>query len=103
MVEESKECDAPAPPIFAPQMRNFRAAVMRSKKPDRVMELLRAHLLSKFVIPTSDQGRAELGTLTAQEREIKNGLMHGAFIMSQWSPAYLALFSAAELRTIGDT
>ena len=61
--------------------RNFRDAVMGSKKPDRASELLRAHVLSKFIIPTSDlshaeiisrQGRAELDTLTAQERDIKN-------------------------------
>ena len=30
--------------------RNFRDAVMGSKKPDRAMELLRAHILSQFVI-----------------------------------------------------
>ena len=54
--------------------RNVRDAVMGSKKPDRAMELFRAYVFRKFVIPTSDlsyaeiifrQGRAELDTLTA--------------------------------------
>ncbi len=88
---------------------------MGSKKPDRAMELPRAHVLSRFqvVIPTSDlshaeiisrRGRAVLETssLTVQEHDIKNGLMQGAILMSQWSSAHLALFSAAELREIGD-
>jgi hypothetical protein len=65
---------------------------MGGKKPDCAMELLRANLHSKFVIPTSElspakiifrQGRAALDTLTAQEQEIKNGLMLGAILMSQ--------------------
>ena len=34
--------------------RNFRDAVMGSKKPDRAMELLRADILGKFVIPPCD-------------------------------------------------
>ncbi len=51
-----------APPL------NFRAAVVGRKKPDRAIKLLRAHVLSTFVIPPSDlspveivsrQGRAE--------------------------------------------
>ena len=42
------------------QSRNFRDAVMGSKKPDRAMELLRAHVLSKFVIPPSDLSHAEI-------------------------------------------
>ena len=65
---------------------NFRAAVVGSKKPDRAMELLRAHVLSTFVIPPSDlshaeivsrQGRAEADNLTDQERGFKDGLLQG--------------------------
>ncbi len=50
---------------------------MGSKKPDRAMELLRAHIHRKFVIAPSDlspaeivsrQGRAEADNLTVQER-----------------------------------
>jgi hypothetical protein len=78
------------------------------------MELIRVNLFSKFVIPTSDlspaeiisrQGRTdlELDTLTSQEGEIKDVLMPGAILMSQRSSAHLALFSAVELRAIGDT
>ncbi len=53
---------------------------MESNKPDRAMELLRAHLLSKFDIPPSDlspdeifsrQGWAEADNLTAQESGFK--------------------------------
>ena len=86
--------------------------MLGSKQPDRAMEFLRAHVRSKFFIPTSDlshaeiisrKGRAEVDALTAQERDIKQGLMQGAILMSQWSSAHLALLSAAELREIGDT
>ena len=71
-------------------------------------------MLSKFVITpltTSDlsqaeiisrQGRAELDALTAQERDINQGLMQGAIPLSQWTSAHLALFTAAELRDLGD-
>ena len=85
---------------------------MGSKKPDRAMELLRAHLISKFVIPPSDlspdeifsrQGRAEADILTAQECDFKNGLLQGVIPPTQWTSAHLALFTAAELRDIGDT
>ena len=66
--------------------RNYRDAAMGSKKPDRAMELLRAHLFSKFVIPPSDlspeeifsrQGRAEADNLTPQKRGFKAGLLQG--------------------------
>ncbi len=87
---------------------------MGSKKPDpsRAMELLRAHILSKFVIPPSDlspdeifsrQGRAEADNLTPQERGFKDGLLQGVLPLTQWTSAHLALFTAAELRDIGDT
>ena len=85
---------------------------MGSKKPDRAMELLRAHLLSKFVIPPYDlspaeivfrQGRAEADYLTVQERGFKDGLLQGVLPLTQWSSAHLALFTAAELRDLGDT
>ena len=85
---------------------------MGSKKPDRAMELLRAHLISKFVIPPSDlspdeifsrQGRAEADNLTTQERDFKNGLLQGVIPPTQWTSAHLALFSAAELRELGNT
>ncbi len=93
---------------------NFRDAVMGGKKPDRAMELHRAHALSKFFIPTLDlsqaeinsrQGRAESDNLTAQERDIKNGLLQGALRdpMSQWTSAHLALFTAVEFKDLGDT
>ena len=94
-MEESKLWDV-GPPTFRSSTdwsRNFRDAVMGSKKPDRAMKLLRAHVLSKFVIPTSDllsqaeinsrQGRGESDNLTAQERDIKNGLLQGALPMLQ--------------------
>ena len=93
-MEESKSWDV-GPTKFrssTDSSRNFRDAVMGSKKPDRAMELLRAQVLSKFVIPKSDlsqaeinsrQGRAESDNLTAQERDIKNGLMQGALPMLQ--------------------
>ncbi len=92
--------------------RNFRDAVMGSKKPDRAMELLRAHVLSKFAIPPSDlspaeifsrQGRAEAANLTVQKRGFKDGLVKGVLPLTQWSSAHLALFTAAELRDLGDT
>ncbi len=79
--------------------------------PDRASELLQAHVLSNFFIPTSDisqdeiisrQGRAKLDTLTAIERDIKNGLMQGALPMVV-GPSAVALFSAAELRELGIT
>ena len=83
---------------------------MGSKKPDRAMELLRAHLFSKFVIPPSDlspeeifsrQGRAEADNLTPQERGFKEGLQQGVLPLTQWTSAHLALFTAAELRDVG--
>jgi hypothetical protein len=42
--------------------RNFRDAVMGSKKLDRTMELLhwQAQVLGKFVIPTSDLSQSEI-------------------------------------------
>jgi hypothetical protein len=52
-MEESKTCEA-GPNLSSSSTdssRNFRDAVMGSKKPDRAMELLRAHVLSKFIIP----------------------------------------------------
>ena len=85
---------------------------MGSKKPDRAMELLRAHLFSKFVIPPSDlspeeifsrQGRAEADNLTPQERGFKEGLQQGVLPLTQWTSAHLALFTAAELRDVGDS
>ena len=69
---------------------------MWSKKPDRAMELLRAHLLSKFVIPPSDlspddifsrQGRAEADNLTPQERGFKEGLLQGVLPLTKWTSA----------------
>ncbi len=92
--------------------RNFRDVVMGSMKPDRAMELLRAHLLSKCVIPPSDlspaeivsrQGRAEADNLSVQERGFKDGLLQGVLPLTQWTSAHLALFSAAELRELGYT
>jgi hypothetical protein len=67
--------------------------VVGSKKPDRAMELLRAHVLSTFVIPppsdlspaeiVSRQGRAEADNLTAQERRFKDGLLQGVIPLTQ--------------------
>ena len=85
---------------------------MGRTKPDRAMELLRAQVLSKFFIPKSDlspdeiisrQGRAEAENLTVQERGFKDGLLQGVLPLTQWTSAHLALFTAAELRDIGDT
>jgi hypothetical protein len=70
------------------------------------MELLRAHILSKFVIPPEivfRQVRAEADNLTAQERGFKDGLLQGVIPLTQWSSAHLALFTAAELRNLRDT
>jgi hypothetical protein len=41
--------------------------------------------------------------LSAQERDIKQGLMQGPLPMSQWTSANLALFTAAELMSLGGT
>ena len=85
---------------------------MGRTKPDRAMELLRAQVLSKFFIPKSDlspdeiisrQGRAEAENLTVQERGFKDGLLQDILPMTQWTSAHLALFTAAELRVLGDT
>ncbi len=93
-MEESKALEV-GPNLFSSSTdssRNFRDAVMGSKKPDRAMELLRVHVLSKFVIPPSDlshaeivsrQRRAEADTLTAQEREFKDGLLQGVIPLKQ--------------------
>ena len=75
------------------------------------MKLLCALVLRTFTIPTSDisqaeiisrQGRAELDTLTAQERDIKQSLLQGALPMSQWTSVHLALFTAAERKDLDD-
>ncbi len=113
-MEESKTWEAgPNLSSSSPDSsRNFRDAMMGSKKPDRAMDLLRAHVLSKFVIPPSDlsyadivsrQGRAEADNLTAQERGFEDGLLQGVISLTQWSSAHLSLFTAAELRNLGDT
>ena len=49
------------------------------------------------------QGRAEADNLTPQERGFKDGLLQGVLPLTQWTSAHLALFTAAELRDIGDT
>ena len=73
---------------------------------------MRTNVLSKFVIPPSNlshaeivsrQGRVEADNLTAQERGFKDGLLQGVIPRTQWSSAHLALFTATELRNLGDT
>ena len=93
-MEENKAWEA-GPNLFsssADSSRNFRDAVMGIKKPDRAIELLRAHVLSKFVMPPSDlshaeivsrQGRAEADNLTAQKRGFKDGLLQGVIPLTQ--------------------
>ena len=93
-MEESKAWEV-GPNLFSSftdSSRNFRDAVMGSKKPDSAMKLLRAHVLSKFVIPPSDlshaeivsrQGRAEADNLTAQKRGFKDGLLQGVIPLTQ--------------------
>ena len=41
--------------------------------------------------------------MTPQERGFKEGLQQGVLPLTQWTSAHLALFTAAELRDIGDT
>ena len=41
--------------------------------------------------------------MTPQERGFKDGLLQGVLPLTQWTSAQLALFTAAELRDIGDT